>query len=234
MYSIALALQEIKPDIIFHLAYDTEDLSGSIVEGTKDLLLARTTTNVACRFIYLSTDAVFDGGSGPYREYDVPTPISAYCKAKRIAEIDVLKAHDIVVRTSLVYGFDPPDPRTAVLLQGLKSSVFKYKYFIDEIRSPVFVEDLCNALMELGQIDQAEIDIIHLAGPKALSRYDFAKKLAHLFGCETEGIPKGLLSESGIIHPRDVSLDVTLAEKILKTKMRSVEEVGKWRQAESM
>lgn len=147
MYSIALALQEIKPDIIFHLAYDTEDLSGSIVEGTKDLLLARTATNVACRFIYLSTDAVFDGGFGPYREYDVPTPI---------------------------------------------------------------------------------------AGPKALSRYDFAKKLAHLFGCETEGIPKGLLSESGIIHPRDVSLDVTLAEKILKTKMRSVEEVGKWRQAESM
>lgn len=60
------------------------------------------------------------------------------------------------------------------------------------------------------------------------------QEIKPVFGCETERIPKGLLFESGIIHPRDVSLDVTLAEKILKTKMRSVEEVGKWRQAESM
>jgi len=217
LYSIALALQEIKPDIIFHLAYDTEDLSGSIVKGTKDLLLARTATNVACRFIYLSTDAVFDGGSGPYREYDVPTPISAYGKAKRIAEIDVLKAHDIVVRTSLVYGFDPPDPRTVVLLQGLKSGVFKYKYFIDEIQnSPAltkllrfFYEDRSEVhVIAAGSLLQAKIEREGLSVPVGRIEYAYLYPLDFFEYLEAK-------KETGLLHfLKSISLDESIPQGI--------------------
>jgi len=132
------ALTAIQPDIVFHLAYDLGDLEGIIVEGTRNLLAACTLLDKACRFIYVSTDSVFDGEAAPYSESDIPEPVTPYGHAKRTAETDVLKARGIVVRTSLVYSIDPLDPRTAELLQGLETGNFQYPYFADEIRCPYF------------------------------------------------------------------------------------------------
>ena len=89
--SVFELLRQIRPQLIYHLAYDLKDLEGSIVRGTDNLL-----------------------------------------QAKRRAEIDVLRTGGIVVRPSLVYGFNPPDSRTATLLQGLETDVFEYLYFIEK------------------------------------------------------------------------------------------------------
>jgi len=66
------------------------------------------------------------------------------------AETNVLDAMGVVVRTSLVYGLRPPDPRTNVLWKGLISGKFAYPYFKDEFRGPIHVADLCRALAEIG------------------------------------------------------------------------------------
>ena len=56
-------VEQIRPDIIFHLAWDLNDLEGCIVKGTKNLLRARNEHCSTSRFIFISTDAVFDGES---------------------------------------------------------------------------------------------------------------------------------------------------------------------------
>ena len=217
-------VEQIRPDVIFHLAWDLNDLEACIVEGTKNLLRARRERCSTSRFIFISTDAVFDGENGPYKESDIPAPIWPYGVAKRKAEIGVLAAGGTVVRTSLIYGLDPMDPRTAFLKRGLETGNFSYPYFLDEIRCPVLVDDLCDALAEIGE-DALENEIIHVAGPDALNRYDFAVRLARFFGYDWQKIPEGLLSESRLLRPRDLSLDTGLARRILKTRLRAPAEL---------
>lgn len=224
-YAVEKAFAETEPDVIFHLAYDLGDLEGSIIEGTRNLLRACKTLDKICCFVYLSTDSVFDGESAPYHESDIPEPVTPYGHAKRTAETDVLKAQGIVVRTSLVYSFDPLDPRTAELLQGLETGNFEYSYFIDEIRCPIFLDDLCAALIEISRMDTIGFDIIHIVGPERYNRYEFAKKLSRIMGHDPEKVPMGYISESGINRPRDLSLNISLAERVLETKLRKIEDI---------
>lgn len=218
-------VDRVRPNIIFHLAWDLNDLEGCIVAGTKNLLRARNEHCSTSRFIFISTDAVFDGERGLYRESDVPAPIWPYGVAKRKAEVDTVAAGGTVVRTSLVYGFEPMDPRTAVLKRGLETGNFSYPYFLDEIRCPVFVDDLCSALFELAYADNNEMNILHIAGPEAISRYEFACKLARFLEHDPERIPRGIKSDSGENRPLNLSMDISLAKTLFKTKLRSIEEV---------
>jgi len=218
-------LRRTAPHVIFYLAYDINDLNASVVTGTGNLLEARRIYRPASRFVYVSSDAVFDGESGPYGESHAPEPVWPYGAAKREAEIQVLAAGGTVVRTSLIYGFDPMDPRTAVLEHGLVTGNFSYPYFSDEIRCPVFVNDLCDALWEIAKGVLENKQIINVAGPEPLTRFDFAVRLARYLGHDASNIPKGRLSQHRLKRPRDLSLDIGLARRILKTKLRSPDSI---------
>jgi len=213
-------LRRTEPDVIFYLACDLNDLKTSVVNGTGNLLEARKMYWPASRFVYISSDAVFDGENGPYKESDIPAPVWPYGVAKRKAEIKVLAAGGTVVRISLIYGFNPIDPRTAVLKRGLETGNFSYPYFSDEIRCPVFVSDLSDALAEIGKGVLENKQVINVAGPEALNRFASAVRLARYLGYDGSTVPEGLLSESRLKRPLDLSLDTRLARRILKTKLR--------------
>jgi dTDP-4-dehydrorhamnose reductase len=225
--SVAALIEEVAPDIIYHLAYDPTDFDAVIVDGTRNLLESLASIRPLCQFLYLSTDAVFDGEESPYCESDQPRPSHAYGRAKWNAEKMVLDYGGIVVRTSLVYGFNPPDPRTLKLLRALKSGRFQHPYFIDEIRCPIFVDDLCEALIELGDGKAGEHRIVHVAGPEALSRYAFACMLAESSGYGNVSIPGALFSESGLERPQVLVLDTRLAASLLSSELRSAQAVFK-------
>ena len=216
-------LRRTEPDVIFYLACDFNDLKASVVSGTGNLLEAREMYCPASRFVYISSDAVFGGENAPYKENDIPAPVWPYGVAKRNAETKVLAAKGTVVRSSLIYGFNPIDPRTAVLKRGLETGNFSYPYFSDEIRCPIFVNDLCDALWEIGKGILNNKQIINVAGPEAINRFDFAVRLACYFGYDGSTVPRGLLSKSRLKRPRDLSLDTRLAQRILKTKLRKLE-----------
>ncbi|MBI3538418.1 MAG: sugar nucleotide-binding protein [Chloroflexi bacterium] len=80
----------------------------------------------------------------------------------------------VIVRTSLVYGFNPLDPRTAQTLNGEMPHLFS-----DEYRCPIFVSDLADAVIELAQNNFS--GILHIAGAQKISRYDFGLLLARAF-----------------------------------------------------
>lgn len=222
---VKVLFKEVQPDIVYHLAYHMDDLEGSIVEGTWHVLKERAELNRPCRFIFVSTDAVFDGETPPYGETHEPHPVFPYGKAKKAAERMVLDHGGNVVRISLVYGLIHQDPRTKILLEGLRSGRFQYPYFEDEVRSPIFVDDLCEAFVELGEGKADNHRILHVAGPEGLNRHEFAKRILECYGYRKIEIPKGLLSESGFVRPRDVTLDIRLAKSLLDTRFRNVEEV---------
>ena len=122
------------------------------------------------RLIHLSTDLVFDGLRGRYREDDAFGPVSAYGRSKAEAERRV--ARRIPPRRS-------PAPRssTAVPRPGRRSGsrARGTTFFVDEIRSPVRVGDLAEALLELLPLELP--GPLHLGGEDDVSRYDFAVAL---------------------------------------------------------
>ncbi len=215
-------IQRIKPNIIFHLAYRMDNLSGSIIEGTHNLVKAWHDRGDDSRFIFISTDIVFSGKHPPYRETDKPDPIVPYGKAKQEAERDVLAANGVVVRISLVYGFDPPDPRTVVLLKGFESGRFAYPYFKDEFRCPVHVDDVCRALAEIGFNTYDRLPIWHVAGPECISRYAFARKMSIIAGHDPEKVPGATLEGSGLMRPKDLSLDCTISRSNLQIQISRI------------
>lgn len=237
---------EFRPDVVIHTAAQMsgEAMMTTNVDGTRHV--AHAAQRIGARLIHLSTDVVFDGEHAPYDETAVPAPITPYGESKARAEQVVRAEHPraLIVRTSLVYGFAPMDPRTRQTLAGEMP-----RLFTDEYRCPIFIDDLADALVELAvsvrafsakqspmsdwEIASSEnrprngserLSILHVAGPQRLSRYEFGLKLARALRVEPKFVPAPSAS-SPTPRPRDCTLDIARAQKILRTRLRGVDEV---------
>jgi dTDP-4-dehydrorhamnose reductase len=214
-------IRDFQPRVIVHTAFRfQEDARQMHVNADGTRFVARAAQRVGARLIHLSSDVIFDGERGWYRETDAPRPITPYARTKAAAEHAVLeecRAY-VIVRTSLIYGFEPLDPRTRAVLCGEMP-----KLFVDEFRCPIWVNDLAEALLELAANDF--VGILHVAGPERLSRYAFGVKLAHALGVKPLPFEPTRAEASGLMRPRDCSLDCALARQVLKTRVKSVDEV---------
>jgi len=240
-------LLKLRPRAIVHTAADISSPSAMqtvIVEGTRHV--AAGAAAVGARLVHLSTDVVFDGEQAPYAEGDPPQPVTSYGRAKAEAEqvVAELCPEAAIVRTSLIYGFDPPDPRTMWIVDSVRHRQ-PLTLFTDEVRCPVWVEQLAAALLELAAQDEG--GVWHLAGPQPLTRYQFGERLVRAYGLpsrypaqtSTPGdmpetapggvdpvtITPGLSRESGLVRPRNCTLDVRKAQARLRSPLWGVDEV---------
>ncbi|GAA4255547.1 hypothetical protein GCM10022255_064830 [Dactylosporangium darangshiense] len=171
------------------------------------------------RLVHVSSDAIFSGRAGrEYTESDEPDPIYPYGAAKAAAEtavraIDPLAA---VVRTSLILG--DGNGAHEHLTHDLVAGRVDGALFVDEIRKPVHVDDLAAALLELGLGNFA--GVINVAGGDAVSRYELGMLVARRDGLDADRIPSA--TSSG--RPGDIRLDVTLATRLLRTRLRGAHE----------
>lgn len=195
-------------DAVIHTAYRLggDDEWETNVAGAE--LVARV--GAPRRLIHLSTDVVFDGTLGRYREEDVPAPVNAYGRSKAEAELRVANVHPAatVVRTSLIYGTSD-GPQEQLAREGRR-------FYVDELRSPVHVDDLASALLELLTVDAP--GPLHVAGADDVNRYDFAVML---------GADPSLIEPVQTTPERapDVTLDSSQAAAMLRTRLRGVREV---------
>jgi len=200
--------ERFRPDVVVHTAYrQDEDDVNTVGSET----VARAAAAVGARLVHLSTDVVFDGRKGsPYVEADPVSPLTGYGRAKAEAETRVTAAHPgaLLVRTSLLYGGGEPSKHEAAARDPALT------FFTNEIRSPIQVTDLAQALLELAELDVA--GPLHVAGADDVSRAEFAELIA--------GAPvrTGRVPES---RPLDCSLDSSRAQALLRTRLRGVREV---------
>lgn len=222
--SVARVMDRVKPEVIFHTAAlnagDAQAMYETNAQGSG--ALADAAARHGARLVHLSSDVVFDGRRGTYTEEDAPNPITPYAVSKGDAEKNVLAsgANAVLVRTSLIYGFKPLDPRTRSVLRGEMP-----KLFTDEMRCPVWVDNLCDALLELSEMDYK--GVLNVAGTQALNRYEFGVKLMRALGADTSGLMGVPSGQSALARPLDCTLDVSRAQRLLKTKLMGVDEVIK-------
>jgi dTDP-4-dehydrorhamnose reductase len=227
--AVRCLLTEVQPQTVIHTASappavaqrSVQALEAVIVEGTRHLAAACADTGA--HLVHLSTDVVFDGEGAPYTE-DAPLgPLHAYGRAKAAAEEIVADfcPDAVLVRTSLIYGFEPLDPRTRWVVDSIRTGE-PITLFVDEVRCPVWVEQLAAALLELAA--RREAGIWHVAGPQALSRYEFGMRLADFLGVDPAEITPGVSRQSGLLRPRDCRLDVHKALMRLQSPLWGVDE----------
>jgi dTDP-4-dehydrorhamnose reductase len=217
--SLAELVREVAPEIVIHAAYKPSDET-VIVNCSGNLAASCASLARKPFFLYTSSDLVFDGGRGMYRESDTPVPVMEYGRLKLAAERAVLRAlpSAAVVRPSLIYDLERLPLHLSFAVRALERGE-TFEFFTDEYRSPVHVDDLAALILELcrGRLG----GYWHAGGADRVSRWWFGTRLMQALGYQTGLARKGLSAAlSGSVRPADCSLDSGKAAGQLQTVLR--------------
>jgi dTDP-4-dehydrorhamnose reductase len=191
------ALQRVRPSWVINTAAETgvdacesdPDRAYRLhASGTE--ILVRACEDVGSGLITISTNYVFDGGNGPYREDDEPNPPNVYGSTKLEGERCALRATcpSVVVRTAVLYGYRPGCRDNFVtwaygqLVRGGRISVVT-----DEWSNPTWADELAHFLLCL--CSGSHSGVIHFAGRNYMTRYEMVENL-----CDCYGLDFGLVS----------------------------------------
>jgi dTDP-4-dehydrorhamnose reductase len=217
-------IERMRPDVIVHSAALTDvdrcerekDLAYRInVEGTR--AIAEAARKAGSYLVYISTDYVFDGQRGLYREEEETNPVSYYGLSKLLGEEFCLD-QGCIARTCVIYGSRPASGKVNFalwLLNALKSGK-EARVVTDQFITPTLNSNL--AAMVLEAADRHLSGIYHLSGASRVSRYDFACELARAFDLDRQLIIPSQMSDIGWLarRPMDSSLDTAKASRTLK------------------
>jgi dTDP-4-dehydrorhamnose reductase len=180
------------------------------------LHLARAAAEAGGRFVYFSTDYVFDGRNGPYDEQAECRPLSVYGRVKRDAELalnEALGDRLLVVRTSWVFGPERQGKNFAYQLARTLGEGKTLTCPSDQVSTPSYGPDVARAVVALAEADRS--GLVHVAGPDRLDRVQFARTLAAAFGLDPgliAGQPTAALGQGaarplsgGLLTPRLVA-----------------------------
>jgi len=179
------------------------------------------------RLLFFSTDLVFDGTRGMYREEDAVNPLGVYGRSKAEAEVQALRrpAHR-VLRTSLNYGESATGDRAfnEELVRQWRAGRVP-GLFVDEYRCPIGAEVTARIAWRLALATDSALGIgggepaariFHVAGTERLSRLEIGRLIAALHPELNPGMTAGSLKDyRGGPRPADTSLDCRKVERVL-------------------
>jgi dTDP-4-dehydrorhamnose reductase len=217
----AAAFRHASPTVVLHTA-----AVSSIEECERDPALARranagATRHLAelaagagARFVFTSTDLVFDGDRGGYRETDAPGPRSTYAATKLAGEEATHAAGGVVVRLSLLYGPGLAGRRS--FFDHLVSEIRAgrpVRLFADEWRTPLAYPAAAGGLIDVALSDFT--GLLHLGGPERMSRLEMGLRLAAVLKGDPAAVVATTRAAAGLAdRPRDTSLDSTLWRRL--------------------
>ncbi len=153
------------------------------------LNLARAALEIGARFVYFSSDYVFDGHAGPYDESAMPHPLSVYGQTKHEAELALAAALGdalLITRTTWVYGPERQGKNFAYQLVRSLSEGRSFTCPSDQVSTPSYSPDVARAVVLLAE--QGRSGLVHVSGPDLLDRVAFARAIAAGFGYDPERI----------------------------------------------
>jgi dTDP-4-dehydrorhamnose reductase len=214
--AVAGAFREARPAVVVHAGALARVADCHRDPGRAERVNTRGTTVLAelaaaagARLVYVSTDLVFDGERGRYREDDPPAPLSVYGRSKAAAEGAVLAVPGgSVVRVSLLFG---PSLTGRMAFFGEQVAALRagrpVALFADEWRTPLSLGVAARALLDVALSDFT--GLLHLGGPERMSRLEMGQRLAASLGVDPSGIVEVKREQAPAAEPRprDTSLD---------------------------
>jgi len=221
-------ISEVDPEIIIHCAAivdlnaceENHSNADSVhVEATKILSSFK---NETVKFIYISTDSVFDGIEGNYSEEAETHPLNYYAKSKREGEKVALEnnKNSLVIRTN-IYGFHTP-PGNSLAEWAIKSLSAKKDIngFTDVIFNPLYTKQLALLIKDI--VSKKNIcGILNVGSKKPVSKYDFLRQLAKSFSLDETFIHPVQIKDirMSVKRPNNTSLDTVKIRHIMDEEM---------------
>ncbi len=238
---VSTVFEEEKPDFVIHGAAMTqvddceknkEQCWKTNVSATKYLIQAAR--EQGSFFTFVSTDFIFDGKEGPYKEEALPNPISFYGLSKLAAEM-LLQGSGLdfsILRTVLVYGVAEDASRSNIVLWLKKSleSGKQIKVVDDQWRTPTLVQDLALGCKLVADKTLSEKDklsrVYNISGKELLTPYEMSLKVAAYFKLDASLITRADASTFTQVAKRPARTGFILdrAEKELNYRPHSFEE----------
>jgi dTDP-4-dehydrorhamnose reductase len=171
------------------------------------------------KFIYISTDSVFDGELGNYIETSEISPLNYYAKTKVLGENEVRKLVDnyYILRTN-IYGFNTP----------MKTSLFEWGYtelnnkksingFSNMFFNPMYVGQLAT-LIERIVTDEIGFGTYNVGAADKISKYDFLSKIASDFNFTSNAVVPVEFDQKEFVAKRalNTTLDISKIQSVFK------------------
>jgi len=228
------AFEKVKPDAVIHAAAltnvdkceeDNELTRRVNIGGTKNITEAAV--QIKAFLVYVSTDYVFSGEEGSYKETDEPNPVNNYGLTKLEGEkiVTSLNLEWCITRSSVIYGSTPATGKDNFVLWAINKmrNGEQLKIVNDQRVSPTLNTNLAEMIIEV--VERKLTGVYHLSGATALTRYDFTKKIAETFDFN-ESLLTPVTSKTmnwTAMRPIDSSLDVSKALATLNYKPMEID-----------
>jgi dTDP-4-dehydrorhamnose reductase len=148
------------------------------------MTVADATRAVDARLIVFSSEYVFDGTAGRYREEDQRRPINEYGRQKVALEDIALAAGGLVCRTSAVFGEDPHRKNFVCQVVDKLRSGQVFDVPSDQLVTPTYAPSLAWAVV--GLADRGLTGVFHVAGPEVMGRVEFARAITSANGLDPQ------------------------------------------------
>lgn len=229
-HAVRALLKKIRPDAVFHFAAATSvdwceahPEEALAINAHASGVVASATREVGARFVYMSTDAVFDGVRGCYNETDTPAPVNVYAASKLEGEREVVRSHPaaLIVRAN-IFGWNalPKQNLAESILSALRKGQ-EFPGYHDVIFAPVLVNTLAEWMLMLEA--KGVCGTIHVASHNPMSKGDFAVELARVFGLRGELVRPtcyaALLPRQGATRPLNTWLSGAIASRCLGLRL---------------
>jgi dTDP-4-dehydrorhamnose reductase len=221
-------LESTKPDVIINCAAmaivdrceENPDAAWKI-NAEMPGMMAKTAQRMGIQLVHISTDSVFDGIQGGYRESDTPNPLGVYARTKVEGEKRVTNEYpDALIARVNFFGSSLSGSRSLAewfyynLLAGKRLSGFTDVFF-----SPLFVDDLAEILWQMTGLGLS--GLYHVVSSECLSKYEFGIRLAREFGLDEKLVSPSSWKDAGLKAARspNLCLDTTLIRNALGQPM---------------
>jgi len=230
---ISSILTEKKPDIVIHLGAMTgvdlcekEKTSASEINTKATEIIAKECSKLNSFLVYVSTDYVFDGNLGMYKEDDVINPLGFYGKSKLEGEkvVQNFSTNWCIARTSTPFGLHPTKKSFPMwVIENLQKQK-QIDVLIDQFTSPTYIPNLSRMLIEISE--RHITGIIHTAGASKISRYQMACMVSDKLNLDSTLLKQISINKMKWVaqRPKDSSLDVSRASSILNEKPQKIDQ----------
>ena len=230
---VSSVLTEIKPDVVIHLGAMTgvdicekEKTSASEINTKATEIIAKECSKLNSFLVYVSTDYVFDGNFGMYKEDDVANPLGFYGKSKLEGEkaVQNFSTNWCIARTSTPFGLHPTKKSFPMwVIENLQKQK-QIDVLTDQFTSPTYIPNLSRMLIEISE--RRITGIIHAAGASKISRYQMASMVSDKLNLDGTLLKQISMNKMKWVaqRPKDSSLDVSRASSILNEKPQKIDQ----------